>query len=141
MRIIGFNLLKILIERKENFEGELKIDQNIDIKDIIKEKVPISTDEALRVKFKFVIDYSKNSAKLEFEGFVILLPEKEELKEFLDSWKDKKIPEKSKIPLFNFIMTKCNVKALSLEDDLALPTHIPMPRLNPEDTKENKSPK
>ncbi len=135
MKIIGFNLLKVSIERKEKLEGELKIDQNIDIKDVVKEKVPISTKEALRVKFGFVINYSNNSAKVEFEGFLILLPEDNEMKEFLDAWKDKQIYEKAKMPLFNFIMTKCNVKALSLEDDLSLPIHLPMPRLNPENTK------
>jgi len=135
MKIIGFNLLKVSIERKEKLEGELKIDQNIDIKDVTKEKVPISTDEALRVKFGFVINYSNDSAKVEFEGFLILLPDNKEMKEFLDSWKDKQIPEKSKMPLFNFIMNKCNVKALSLEDDLSLPIHLPMPRLNLEKDK------
>jgi hypothetical protein len=43
----------------------------------------------------------------------------------------KKIPDKMRVPIFNFIMSKCNIKALSLEDDLNLPYHIPMPRLEP----------
>ena len=38
MRIIGFNLMKISIERKDQIEKQLKISQNIDIKDITKEK-------------------------------------------------------------------------------------------------------
>ncbi len=135
MKIIGFNLIKVSIERKENITGELKIDQNIDIKDIKEETVPISKDTALKIKFRFTIDYSNDSAKLVFEGFLVLLPEKEELTKFLDSWKNKQIPEDSKVPIFNFIMAKCNVKALSLEDELAIPTHIPMPRINPNEDK------
>jgi len=131
MKIIGFNLLSILVQRKEKLEGQLKIDQNIDIIDISKESIPISKDPTLKVKFKFTIDYSNDLAKLEFEGFLILLPDKKELDDLLKSWKDKVIPEDSKVPLFNFIMNKCNIKALTLEDDMALPTHIPMPKLTP----------
>jgi len=132
MRIIGFNLTKISVERKEQIQGKLNINQNIDIRDIKKEKIPISESETLKISFLFKINYSDDVAKLEFEGNVITLPEKEELKTFLDSWKNKKIPDQTRVPLFNFIMNKCNIKALNLEDDMALPYHIPMPRINPE---------
>jgi len=129
MRIIGFNLTKIAIERKEEISGDLKITQNVDIKELVKEKTPVTKDEVLKIKFKFEIKYSNDIAKLEFEGNIILMPDKDEMKMLLDSWKDKKIPETSRIPLFNFIMSKCNIKALSLEDELNLPLHIPLPRL------------
>ena len=133
MQIIGFNLSKILVERKEKYSGKLEISQNIDIKEVIKEKIPISKDEVLKVRFSFIIDYSPDFAKLEFEGHLILLPEKEELKEFLKSWKDNKLPDNHRIPLFNFIMSKCNVKALTLEDELGLPYHIQsLPKFVPE---------
>lgn len=131
MRIIGFNFSKISIERKEKLEGKLEINQNVDIKEVVKEEVPFSSQEALKVKFNFSIIYSKGFAKLEFEGQVILLPEKDEMKKFFKSWKDKKIPEDSRVGLFNFIMGKCNIKALELEDELNLPLHVPMPKLAP----------
>lgn len=123
--------MKISIERKEQIEKELKISQNIDIKEIIKEKVPVSNDEALKVTFYFTIDYGGDSAKIEFKGNLILLPEKEETKKILKSWKDKKFSDEFRVPLFNFIMSKCNIKALSLEDELFLPSHIQMPRISP----------
>jgi len=131
MRIIGFNLLKTSIQRQEKITARPKITQNIDIKDIIKEKIPISDQEALKIRFSFTIDYSKDVAKLEFEGNVISLPDKNELKELLKNWKDKKIPENIRIGLFNFIMSKCNIKALQLEDEMGLPLHVPLPRLKP----------
>jgi hypothetical protein len=130
MQLIGFSLGKILVERKEQINGKLEISQNIDIKDVLKEKISISKDEALKVQFSFTINYSNEFAKLEFEGYVILLPQESELKNILKSWKDKKVPEEVRVPLFNFIMSKCNVKALTLEDEMALPLHIPMPRIN-----------
>ena len=67
--------------RKLKIEGELKIDQNIDIKEIAKEDISISKDEALKIKFAFSVNYSNDFAKLEFEGYLITLPEKEELKQ------------------------------------------------------------
>ena len=129
MKIIGFNLTKISIERKEKPEKELKVTQNINIIEITKEKISISKDESLRVNFKLEIDYGGDFAKIEFKGNIILLPEKEEAKKLLKSWKDKKLSSEFRNPLFNFIMTKCSIKALALEDELSLPPHIQMPRL------------
>jgi len=129
MRIIGFNLTKISIQRKEEIQGKLNINQNIDIKDIKEDNIPISQDKALKINFNFSINYSDNLAKLEFEGSVLTLPNKEELKEILDSWKSKKIPDQARMGLFNFIMNKCNIKALQLEDEMTLPLHVPMPRI------------
>ena len=130
MRIIGFNLTKILVKKKEKIQGQLNVNQNIDVTDIKPEKIPISENEALKIYFKFIIEYSDDTAKLEFEGIVISIPEKEELKRFLDTWKRKQLPEEMKALVFNFIMNKCNVLALNIEDDMALPYHIPMPRLD-----------
>lgn len=130
MKIIGFNLTKILVEKEEKLQEKIDINQNINIDSIKKEKIPISDLEVLKIKFALSIVYSEKLAKLEFEGFIIVLPEKDELKSFLESWKDKKIPENLRISLFNFIMNKCNIKALYLEDELSLPFHIPMPRIN-----------
>jgi hypothetical protein len=131
MRIIGFNLSKIMVEKKVKLPEKLQINQNIDIKEVEKEKIPISNNEVLNIHFNFTINYSGDFAKLQFEGSVILIPEKDELKNFLKSWKDKKIPDDSRVPLFNFIMSKCNIKALNLEDELGIPIHVPLPRLDP----------
>jgi len=132
MQIIGFNLTKILIEKKEKPQGKLEIKQNIDINDISTDKINISKNQILKIKFTFNIDYNPDFAKLEFQGTILLIPEKEELKKITESWKDKKILNEFRIPLFNFIMTKCNVKALALEDELNLPLHLQnnMPKIS-----------
>ena len=129
MRIITFNLTKILVQREEKPKDKIQVNQNINIKDIIEEKIPITDNKALKITFNLSINYSENYAKLEFEGTILVLPEKDEFKQFLDSWKSKKIPEQARVPIFNFIMDKCNVKALYLEDEMGLPFHVPMPRL------------
>jgi hypothetical protein len=139
MKIIGFNLTKISVNRKEKLEGKLEINQNIDIKDVVKDSIPITEEVVLKIDFYFQINYSKDLAKLDFEGNVLIIPEKEELKDILKSWKDKKIPDETRVPLFNFIMSKCNIKALMLEDEMNLPYHIPMPRMNLPEPDNNKN--
>ena len=92
MKIIGFNLTKILVEKEESQKANVSINQNINIKDISKEKISITDEEVIKIQFNLVIEYSDKFAKIEFEGSIIILPEKDELKQFLNSWKDKKIP-------------------------------------------------
>ena len=129
MRIIGFNLTKILVQKQEKSEERLQINQNINIKDITEEKIPITENKALKISFPLIVEYSNNYAKIEFEGTILVLAEKDELKKILESWKSKKIIEQIRVPLFNFIMDRCNIKALQLEDELGLPFHVPMPKL------------
>ncbi|MEK6873128.1 MAG: hypothetical protein AABW90_03920 [Nanoarchaeota archaeon] len=135
MRIIGFNLTKILVEKQEKFGEKLQVNQNINIKNITEEKIPITDNKALKIAFNLSVTYSDNYAKIEFEGTLLVLPEKDEFKKILESWKNKNIPENIRVPLFNFIMDKCNVKALYLEDELGLPFHVPMPKLTLEPKK------
>ena len=132
MRIIGFNLTKILAERQEEDGKDIRVDQNIDIKDIKEEKIPITNNKALKIKFTLTVTYSKDFGKIEFEGSIMTLPDTEEFKSIMDSWKDKKIPENMRLGIFNFIMIKCNVKAMYLEDEMGMPLHVPMPRLTKE---------
>jgi len=130
MRIIGFNLSKISIERKEKIDGKLEIKQNINIDDVSKEDIAISKEDGLKIDFTFSINYDPKFAEVEFKGMVLTLPEKDEMKKITKEWKNKEIPEDIKTGLFNFIMAKCNVKALVLEDEMGLPTHVPMPRIS-----------
>ena len=43
--------------------------------------------------------------------------------------KVKKVDAKRSQPILNSILQKCNVKALSLGNEVGLPPHIPFPRL------------
>ena len=125
MKIIGFNLLKISVQRKEKSSGSIEIKQNINIDDISLDKLAVSTDDVLKIKFTFSLDYDPDFAKVEFKGVVGVLSDKgDDFNSILKSWKSKDLPVDFRIPLFNFIMNKCNVKALSLEDEVSLPLHL-----------------
>lgn len=130
MRIIGFNFEKIKVERKKDLRGKLEIKTNIDIEDIEKESLDIAGD-VLKFSYDYVIKYEPEFAEINFKGTTLLLPDKpEDIKKILKDWKKKKLAEETRILVFNFIMAKCNLKALQLEDDFALPPHIPLPRIS-----------
>lgn len=151
MQVIGFNVQKILAERSPEFKKS-NINTNIEFTDIDKEKLDLLKDaEALKFSFVFIITYddaeksqeksqdkpqeekSKDSSskqgEIRFEGNILLSATKDEAKDITKSWKKKQIEDNFRIPLINFILKKCSVKALSLEEDLNLPIHIPFPRI------------
>lgn len=131
MKIVGFGIKKLFGERNDVSNIKLSISQNINVKDVYKEKLDLGIEDSITIKFVFSVNYSENFGKVEIEGNVLILPDKEESKEFAKALKEKNIPERFKTPIFNFIMSKCNIKALSLEDELNLPYHVPMPKLSP----------
>lgn len=138
MKILGFNIKKISIERKNPIKGKLEIKTGLNIEDIEKEEVNFSKDPALKFDFVYKVDYNPDLANLEIKGSVIVLDDSNESKEILKEWKKKKFTNNIKLPLFNFIMDKCSLKAIHLEDELGLPLHIPFPKLSPSSQGEQK---
>lgn len=137
MQLIGFNLTKESIERlevKPEKQKDIKIEikTNIDITKINKESIDISKDkEVLSLHFNFDIIYDPKVAFINFQGFVLGLCKPEESKDIQKKWKKNQIDEQIRLLIFNMILTKCNIKALQLEDEFSLPSHIPLPRFVP----------
>ena len=136
MLVIGFNLRRILIDRKKNVSSKLNVRTNIDIKDIVKEKIEMIKDkEVLSFDFEFTINYDPEFAHLIFEGNILVTFESKQVKDILNKWKKKEIPEEIRVNLFNTILSRCSIEALSLEEKLGLPTHFPLPRFTKEQKK------
>lgn len=139
MQLVGFNLKKILAQKSPDFQRG-SINTNIEFTEVEKERLDLLKDtDAFKISFVFSITYSetdkaektesKNQGEILFEGDALLSANKEESKELIKSWKKKIMPEQYRIPLINFILKKCSIKALSLEEDLSLPSHIPFPQI------------
>jgi hypothetical protein len=139
MRIIGFNFKKMLAERKSDLKGKLEVKTHMDIGSIEKENLDFAGD-VLRFHYIYSIDYNSNNAVISFEGSILIKPDKEEqIKDVLKEWKKKKIQDDLRISIFNFVMNKCNFKALQLEDEFGLPPHIPLPRISKQDALQGKA--
>jgi len=144
MQIVGFNFTKVLAERKPTIGPKTSINTNIEFLDLSKEEIDILKDqEALKITFNFSVIYSdtpekekpkektskEELGKISFEGVILLTSNSEEIKNLLKSWKKKEIPNNLKVPLFNLILKRCSTKALDLEEQLNLPSHIPFPQI------------
>lgn len=149
MVVIGFNLKKLLVERKRIVKGELKVNTKMNLLDIKKEDVKLTAGkDVLNFDFEFIINYISvanhvgNVADIIFDGNVLYLADPKDTKKILEDWKKKEIEEEVKIKVLNTILTKCNLKALILEDEFGLPPHLPLPKFGPkikskEEIKEN----
>ena len=129
---MGFNLTKILAEKNKEINKDLKIETKIDLQEIKEAKSDfIKNKEVLiGIKFNYSINYSPDIANLIFEGNILLVLDSKEAKEILKSWKEKKIPEEFRVNMFNIILMKSNVKALSMENELNLPLHFKLPTIS-----------
>jgi len=143
MKLLGFNFTKIDIEKLSEKTENLKINSNIDISDIseVKQSMLKSKETIISVKFSYKINYNPDYAKISLGGNLIVSLEPKTAKDILKEWQDNnKIPDDFKVPVFNLILKKSNVKALSLEEEMNLPLHMPMPKVGKKN-KDNNSKK
>ena len=135
MNIIGFNFTKISIEKKSTDFSKIEVKSNIDILDIkeVKSELFKLSGSLIAVDFSYTIDYSPEIANLTFKGDILFSVDSKKAKEILKEWESKKIQEDFKSPLFNIILKKSNIKALSFEDEIGLPFHLPLPSFKKQD--------
>lgn len=151
MRIITLNFTKVSAEKSKGFKLGGGANTNISFLDIEREEGGIIKEDSdvLRVSFNFSVEHKgaeKNekkdkSGEVSLTGFVILMTTKEESKLLLDSWKKKELPPTFQVPMFNYILLKCSVRALQIEEELGLPLHIPLPQLKAGPKEEKKDEK
>ena len=139
MRLIGFNFNKINISKFSNKFKDLKVNTNIDIKDIkeVNSNLFNTKEEFIGIRFNYNVVYDPKIAKIELAGDVLFAVESKISREILKKWKDKEMPEDFKVTLFNIILKKSNLKSLQLEDEMNLPLHINMPSIKKTQDKTN----
>lgn len=138
MKVIGYNLTKVLAEKKAEAKNINSINTSIEFVNIDKDKIESIKDfEVIKVDFTFTVSYETQAekkdsslkvAKIEMEGNLIFAASKDEAKDLLKFAKKKDMPANIKVPLNNVVFKKCLTKALELEDSLNLPFHIPIPQ-------------
>ena len=134
MPVIGFNFDKIVIEKKNPIKQNVKVKNNMSIKNITEDEVSLSdkTEKILKFLFEFTSEYQPDIGEIKLNGNVLFIDKPEEIKKITSSWKkDKKIPTNLMQQILNTILIKCNIKALALSQELNLPPHIRLPTVNP----------
>jgi len=130
MNVIGFNFTRISAN-KENKKDKLeKINSNLEFTNIAKESIDMLKEaHVAKIDFKYNIDYQPTLAAIDMEGVILIKSEEKEVDKLIKTWKKNKMEDEVKIPLFNLILKKCSIKALQLEEELNLPQHIQLPKL------------
>ncbi|MDD4877492.1 MAG: hypothetical protein PHO02_00465 [Candidatus Nanoarchaeia archaeon] len=130
MAIAGINFDKILVEKLKKIEAPLKINSNISLSDVTKEKDSEKGMALLRFDFVFGLDYAVKQAVIEIKGHVLVKDKEKEIDDILSVWKKtKKISPALAERVLNVILLKCNIKALLLSQEFNLPPHIQFPTL------------
>jgi hypothetical protein len=142
MTIVGFNFTKIEAEKKELVKGKININNNVAIKNVEEKKFSLANDKqkVLSFIFEFTAKYDPNVGFIKFGGEVLVMDDAKKSKELLDEWKkDKKLPKEIMPVILNTVLTKCNIQALILSEQINLPPPIPLPKLQQEQSAEKKS--
>src|SRR3989338_4706321 len=131
MPIIGFAFNKINVERTGNLTKTDKIQNNVKVTSIKESKMRMGQEEkeSVNVSFEFTVDYSK-AGKLELLGTIVYFESPDKVKVILQEWsKEEKMPQEFGVLMYNYIIKKCVVKSLALEEDMGLPLHIVLPKV------------
>lgn len=131
--IVGFGFTKLSAEKGEPSKGKIDINNNVSIKDVQEDSFSLGKDkqqDVLRFLFEFTSKYEPNVGSILFEGELLYMEEQKKAKEIIGNWKkDKKLPKEMMAGLLNTILTKCNVQALILSQQVNLPPPIPLPKV------------
>ena len=140
MGVIGFNFTKISAQRNEGKGTQVNIKNNISIKNVEEEKTPITGKDqsSLKVEFEFSSIYEPDLGNISIHATVLALESKEEGAKNIKEWKEKKkLPDNFMRHTFNFMLRRCNIKALVLAEDLNLPSPIQLPKLQSKKVEED----
>ena len=130
--IVGFGFTKLSAERNEAAKGKIDINNNVTIKNVEEADISFGKNNQSVIKFlfEFTSKYEPNIGTILFEGELLYMEEPKKAKEILAGWKkDKKVPKELMAGLLNTILTKCNIQALILSQEINLPAPIPLPKV------------
>ncbi len=132
MTIVWFNFTKLEAEKKEGVKGKINISNNVSINKVEEKSLSI-TDEKQKVlafTFEFTSKYDPDLGSIKITGDVLNMDSPAKVKEILDGWKkDKRLPKEIMTDVLNTVLTKCNIQALILSDQINLPPPIPLPKV------------
>ena len=136
MPIVGFNLTNIQAEKKNQINEDTKISINskLGITDLKKEDLPTgkTKTKGLKFDFEFSLEYQPNIAKIIINGFIYFMDDSANIEELVKNWqKNKKLPVEIQQQILSMVILKTTIKALSLEQEINVPPHIPFPSVQP----------
>ena len=132
MAIVGFNFTKITAEKKAPVKGKISIVNNVGITSIEKADISLGTSKqcGLRYTFEYSSKYEPKVGSIVLEGEILAMEDDKKCDEIIKIWKDKKQVQKEAMTVIvNKILSKSNIQALVMSNDVGLPPSIPLPKV------------
>lgn len=131
MTIVKISLHKVNAVRDVNAKGgQVKINNNVSIKEIEDMEFSIPGKKGLKFNFAFNCDYEPGLGKIEVEGQVFYVNLEEKIREIKDLWtKDKRIPLDVMEQIVNASLHKGNIQAIKISEEINLPSPLPLPKV------------
>ena len=131
MTIIGFNVTKILVQKKSVQKGKISVNNNVSLSSVEYSDLKLDpTKTSLTFKFQFTSRYDPNIADIIIDGEVLTLEEKEAGTKIVEGWeKTKRLSKDVVTPILNNVLVKCNVLSILLSREVNLPPPIPLPKV------------
>jgi len=131
MAMVGFSFTKINAERKVGTGQGVNIESNAGIVDLTELPVIDPKKTVLKFEFIFTVKYEPNAGKIELNGEVVEIYDKEFGSKVLEHWsKEKKLHPEVMQGVFNAVLSKSNIEAITISRDIGLPSPIQMPRVD-----------
>ena len=113
MTIVKVNLHKVSADRNmEAKGGQIKIHNNVAIKDIESMDFGVPGKKGLKFTFNFVCNYEPELGKIDVYGQVIYVGD-----------------EKAVSEIVNAALHKGNIQAIKISEEINLPSPLPLPKL------------
>ena len=138
MPIIGHQITKIVGKRGET-EKNLKINANVELKDVRKHDVFVAGDkkQSLDFEFEFTVKYGEKAGGININGILIYTGDNAELDKLDKAWKkSKKLEPDMVIGILNRAMELGYIEAIPLSERLKLPPPMRLPRFVKEEEPE-----
>jgi len=131
MTIIKVNLHKVSAERSLTARGgQIKINNNVSIKDVEDLDFEVSGKKGLKFTFTFNCSYEPDLGKIDVEGQVIYVGNEAKVKEIKKGWDEhKKVPIAVTEEVVNAALHKGNIQAIKISEEVSLPSPLPLPKL------------
>ncbi|HLC65276.1 MAG TPA: hypothetical protein VJI46_04090 [Candidatus Nanoarchaeia archaeon] len=140
MAVVGFGFNKINVTKSDIGKGgKINISNNVSIVNIEPQDVTFGKEKqnTLKFSFEFTSKYDPEIGSIMLGGSTMFMSDPKRSKEIMEGWKkDKRVPKEIMTEILNTVLTKCNVQALILSQDVNLPPPIPLPKIRPEAPKE-----
>ena len=138
--IVSFVFDKMSAEKTGKITDKVNINHNFNISNVEKSEVNIQgKKQVLKVSFDFAVNYEPNIGNIKMNGYLNYLDKEEELTKLTSQWKkDKKLPVGITSLVLNTVLTRANIKALMLSQEVNLPPQIQLPKAVPSEMAEAK---